>query len=155
MELVGGAKRQCLLCIVRVECTVCITDRCINREKEKERKNPVVLVARWLISFVPTMNDTIYLNGIEISCTRALFLYDILITWNYSVECSHDTRRDVFRAIEIRRDRLILSSVEISCLLDITSYILSEMVHNNNKTFLFGYIIVFSILLVPSMKSLQ
>jgi len=63
MELVGGAKRQCLLCIVRVECTVCITDRCINRGRKRER----IAGAWWLISFVPTMNDTIYLNGIGIS----------------------------------------------------------------------------------------
>lgn len=69
MELVGGAKRQCLLCIVRTECTVYTTDRCIDKEierqgeRKKERKNPT-LAARWLISFVPTMNDTIYLNGI-------------------------------------------------------------------------------------------
>lgn len=38
MELVGGAKRQCLLCIVRAEYTVCITDWCIERNREKEIK---------------------------------------------------------------------------------------------------------------------
>lgn len=38
MELVGGAKRQCLLCIVRAECTVCTTDRCIDKEIERERE---------------------------------------------------------------------------------------------------------------------
>lgn len=37
------------------------------------------------------MNDTTYLNGIGIGCMRALFAYDIVITFNRPVECSHDT----------------------------------------------------------------
>jgi hypothetical protein len=60
-----------------------------RREKENER-GKTALAARWLISFVPTMNDTIYLNGIEIGCTRALFTHNILVTLKQPVERSHD-----------------------------------------------------------------
>jgi len=38
MELVGGAKRQCLLCIVRAECIVCTTDWCIDKEIERGKE---------------------------------------------------------------------------------------------------------------------
>lgn len=65
--------------VYTIHCMVQQASASTKRERERKRGS-TPLAARWLISFVPTMNDTIYLNGMEIGCTRALFTHNIFVT---------------------------------------------------------------------------